>query len=135
MNKVSSNLDSYFKTDEEAEKKSGVDFAYGPAKFRCLRFGGLNSQNFKAAMAKEYKPFAKQIELNALPEEKDREIAVKVFVKTSLIGWSGVEMNGEKVEFSEENAVKLLLSLPELFASLAVQASDFKNYQADLGNS
>lgn len=133
MNQVKTNLDHLFKTNAE-EETNGVDFEYGSVKFRCKRFGGRN-QALKAALATEMKPFSRQIELGTLSDSKEREIAIKVFVKACLVGWSGVQMDGKDVEFNEDNAIKLFTALPDLYNDLVKQASNIDNYKEDLGNS
>lgn len=130
---MKTNLDNLFKTSEDCEV-NGVDFEYGKVKFRCKRFGGRN-QSLKAALATEMKPFSRQIELGTLSSAKETEIAIKVFVKASLVGWSGVEIDGKEVEFSEENAIKLFTALPDLYNDLVKQAANIDNYKEDLGNS
>jgi hypothetical protein len=99
------------------------------------RFGGANAQRVKAAMAKYYKPFARQVELGLLDPTKEREILVKAFVEACMIEWQGVEIDGQEVEYSPEAAIKLLTSLPELFDSLHSYASSFDSFKEDLGNS
>jgi hypothetical protein len=133
MASVKTNLDHLFKTSEDCEV-NGIDFEYGPVKFRCKRFGGRN-QSLKAALATEMKPYSRQIELGTLSDAKEKEIAIKIFVKASLVGWTGVQMDGKDIEFSEENAIQLFTALPDLYNDLVKQSSNIDNYKEDLGNS
>lgn len=103
--------------------------------FLVRRFGGLNSPKVKAAFARFYKPYARQIEAGTLDEKKEKEITAKVFVDSCLVDWKGVEIDGQEVKFSHEAAVKLLLALPDLMQSLQNHALDANNYREDLGNS
>lgn len=132
---MKTNLDKHFKTDSQLER-DGVDFALDDkTSFRVRRF---NSQNprVKAAMAAYYKPYARQVELGTLPQEKSDEITMKLFIDVCLASWEGVEdEKGSPIECTKENALKLFKSLPDLFDSLWKYANSFENYKEDLGNS
>lgn len=132
---MKSNLDQFFKSDKEAEE-SGIWFEIKEGVgFKVKRFGGYNSSPIKAALAKHYKPFAKAIEMNAMPEEKQREIQLKVFVDSCVIDWKGIEIDGKEEPYSKDACVKLLMSLPNLAEALVSHAADSANYKEDLGNS
>lgn len=132
---MKTNLDKLFKTSSTLER-DGVDFALDEkTSFRVRRF---NSQNHrvKAAMASYYKPYARQVELGTLPQEKSTEITMKLFIDVCLVSWEGVEDENEQpIECNKENALKLFKSLPDLFEALWKYANDFENYKEDLGNS
>jgi hypothetical protein len=131
---MKTNLDKAFKNNDGLEKdgiwmeiSEGVGFLVG-------RFGGFNSPKIKTALAKHYKPYARQVENGTLSSEKEREISTKVFVESCVIGWKGIEIDGKIAEFSKEAAIQLLTSLPELNDALVQYATDTKNYREDLGN-
>lgn len=132
---MKTNLDKLFKTDATLER-DGVDFALDDkTSFRVRRF---NSQNprVKAAMASYYKPYARQVELGTLPQEKSSEITMKLFIDVCLASWEGVEdEKGNPIECNKDNALKLFKALPDLFETLWKYANDFANYKEDLGNS
>lgn len=135
MSEVKSNLDGLFKTDKKQESE-GIWFEIQDGiKFKVKRFGGMNNQSAKGALAEYHKPYAAVIASGTLPDEKNLEISVKVFVKACMVDWAGVQLDGKDVEFSFDNAVKLLTSLPELTQVLIQHASDKDNYKVDLGNS
>lgn len=132
---MGSNLDSMFKSDTSSELEGIWLEISDTVRFRVKRFGGKNAGSVKMAMAKYYKPFALVLEKGLLAEEKEREIYTKVFVEASLLGWEGVELDGESAPFTFENAIKLLGDLPDLTETLIAYASDVKNYAIDVGNS
>jgi hypothetical protein len=132
---VKTNLDKLFKTNEELEKSGIVVVLSETLEFNLKRFGGKNSTPVRAAYAKYHKPYARQIEMGTFDKEKEREILIKIFVDSCMLGWKGVEIDGAPAEFSRENAVKLLIALPELFETLFEQASKVDNFKEDLGNS
>lgn len=134
---MKTNLDKFYKADPILEKE-GVDFSIDDkTAFRVRRFNQSNPR-IRAAMANHYKPFARQIEMGTLPQEKSDEIIRKVFVETCLVSWRGVEDGeGKPIEFTKENAMSLFKSLPDLFDVLWKYANDFESYreQEELGNS
>jgi hypothetical protein len=131
---MKTNLDGLFKTDESIEKQ-GVWYELAPGvAFLIKRFGGYNSPTIKSALAKYYKPYAKQIENGTLDQSKEKEIMNKVFVEACIVDWKGIVINGENAQFSVDACVKLMGSLPEMADILIAHASDFKNYKEDLGN-
>lgn len=133
---MKSNLDKHFKTDAKMEKE-GIWFDINDtAGFRLTRFGGENSPGVKAALAKYYKPYAAQLEIESLSPEKEREIFVRVFVESCVVDWRGIDIDGEEnVPFDKEKAIALLIGLPDLFETLRAQASKSEHYKVDLGNS
>ena len=132
---MKTNLDKLFKTNEELEKSGIVVVLSDTLEFNLKRFGGKNSTPVRAAQAKYYKPYARQIEMGTFDKDKEREIFVKIFVESCFIGWKGVEIDGAPAEFNRDNAIKILLALPELFETLLEQASKVDNFKEDLGNS
>jgi hypothetical protein len=140
---MKTNLQSTFGTNKNLER-DGVDFVVKPADpasgapevvFRLRRFYPGNPR-VKAAMAQYYKPYARQIEMDTLPQEKSDELSMRLFIDVCLVSWSGV-MNetGAPIECNKDNALALFKSLPELFATLQKHASDFESYKEELGNS
>lgn len=132
---MKTNLDKLFKTSTTLQTE-GVDFAIDDKTSFKVRHFNASNPRVKAAMASHYKPYARQIELGTLPQEKTDEITIKLFVDVCLVSWSGVEDDqGKPIEFTKENAQKLFKGLPALFEALWKHANDFANYKEDLGNS
>ena len=132
---MKSNLDKLFKNDEALEE-NGIWFDISDATgFLVRRFGGFNSPKIKVAMAKYYKPYARQVDAGTLDQKKEKEIMTRVFVESCIIGWRGIEIQGEEKPFDVDTAVELLSGLPELADTLIAYSSDSKNYREDLGNS
>jgi len=130
---MKTNLDKLFKSNIDFEKE-GIWFEIGDSiRFRVRRFGGSNSE-VKKAMVKYYKPFAKLIERGLLSDEKEKDIYIKSFIDACLVDWEGVEVDGEIVPFSFENAHKLFTNLPELVETLMEYAQASDHYRVDLGN-
>lgn len=131
---MKTNLDSSFKNSVKLEQE-GVDFVVSEGvSFRVKRWMGTNSMEVKKLLAHKYKPYTRQIQDGTISEAKATEIITTAFVETCLVGWEGVEIDGEKPQFTKEICLKLLLSLPELCGALMSYASDSKNYREELGN-
>lgn len=135
---MKTNLDKFFKLGD-SHVENGVWFMIDDSTGFLVKPFNQTNQATKAAMAKHYKPFARQIEMGTLSESKEREILAKVFVGSCLVDWKGIVIDGEEKEFSKEIAASLLSNRPELFQTLMNYASDMKNYReeeaAEVGNS
>jgi hypothetical protein len=119
-----------FETSADAEV-SGTWVDVGPAKFLLARMGGAN-ENFMKTAAKRLKPF--QAALESMGKKSQDELAIGIFVDTVLMGWDNVTgRDGKPLEFSNDNARTLLLSLPNLFTVLQNEANKMGNFtQANL---
>jgi hypothetical protein len=91
--------------------------------FECLPYD-MACVAFQKVRAEVTKPYRKLIAANALSAEKDREIAVRAFVKMCLRNWRNVMDGSDVVPFNEDNAIKYLLELPKLYVWLASAAAD-----------
>lgn len=136
---MKTNLDSLFKADENLEK-TGVWLNISEETGFLVRPFMDSNPRVRAAMAKDFKPHARLIDLGTLPEKKEREIMTKIFVNACVEDWKGVKDDaGEEIPFSKEKCVELLMDLPQLMKTLMSHAQDFKNYKQDateaLGNS
>lgn len=70
------------------------------------------------------KPYRKLIEVGALSPEKDRELAVQVFVEAAMMGWRNITVDGEELAFSRDAAIALFLKYPRLYADVVADAAD-----------
>jgi len=127
---MKSNLDTFFKTDKEVEG-TGVWFNIDEKSGFLVKPFSPSNPSIKAAMAKFFKPYAYQIDHGTLDADKEREITVKVFVHACLVDWKGIEIDGKEAAFDKAEAVKLFISLPELYTTIAKYAEDFRNYKME----
>jgi len=131
---MKTNLDKLFKNDTKLETEGIWMNISDDVGFLVKRFGGFNEHSVKAALARHYKPYARQVENGTLEQSKEKEIMITVFVKACLKGWKGVEIDGVATEYTPEVGVKFLTGLPELADTLVNYATDAKNYREDVGN-
>lgn len=139
------NLYQLFKTNENLET-DGILIEYGetpegaPVRIRIARAGGKNTA-FTKALEKATRPHRKAIQTGSLSNEVADRLYKEVFADTVVLGWENVTgPDGEALEFSRENVLKLFNDLPDLFADLREQASNAALFreevlEADLGNS
>jgi hypothetical protein len=131
---MKTNLDQFFKLDDQASKdgkwvpiSEGVEFLVKPFK--------KSNPQIKKALEIHYKPYARQIEMGSLSDEKAQEIEIKIFVNSCIVDWKGIEIDGVVQPYNSDLAITLLESLPELFDTLMRYAEDSNNYKEVLGNS
>lgn len=131
---MKTNLDKFFKTDENLEK-NGIWFDISTEIGFLLRPFKPSNPRVKAALANHFKPHARQVELGTLEDAKAQEMQIKLFIDVCLVDWKGVEIDDKEAECNPENALKFFKALPDLFDTLWKHAGDFNNYRVDLGNS
>ena len=134
-----SKLFEMFATNNKAEIE-GIEFRFGAmnddgteAIFKLARLGAANKR-WKALVQKESKPYMQQINNDSLPDEVHEEIGMRVFCKTVLLGWRDLIMpevfeTADRVEYSYDNAMKLIKALPELYAILRKEAEKMSNFR------
>lgn len=101
----------------------GIIVDYGTEKFRIARAGGANKKFLKAIQQTNRK-YRKQLEHDLMEDELAEQIMREVYAKTIVLGWEGVtDRDGEPMEFSLENCIKLFVALPELYNDLREMAT------------
>lgn len=128
-----------FKTDPDREVQ-GVVINYGDeAWFKVARAGGANKR-YLTVMADRLKPFRRQIQTETMDEKVADSIVMEVFAETVLLGWGSkvgdedvdyIEgPDGERLEFSKENAIRVLTDLPELYRELRAESERLATFTA-----
>lgn len=116
--------------------KKGVWIAYGDAMILIGRFGNKAFiEKFNSRVA----PYKNMLE--TIPEETSERIMAEVIAETILLGWENIQINGETVEYSFDEAVSIL-SNPEYepFRRWVMdQSNNLENFrltqvETDLGN-
>jgi len=75
-----------------------------------------------------------------LDEDVAYKVLVEIYSRTILMDWEGLEENGIPQEYSQENAVRLMLKYPDLFKLAKLHSSRaelfrVKRIEEDAGNS
>ncbi len=116
-----------FKTDNSLEKE-GILLEYGenskgkPITIRIARAGGANKA-YEKRMEIRVKPYRRQIQNEIIETALVEKIIKQVYAETIVLGWENVEdENGNDMEFSVENCLKLFDDLPDLFRDIQEQS-------------
>lgn len=123
-----------FATDKDSET-SGVWLQFGetdeglPIRIKVARAGGSNVK-FRQKIAAIYKPFRTAIQNGSISPEKLDAMTAKGYAGTVVIGWENIaDQNGNILEFNDDNVVKLLTDLPDLFTRIIEYATDMATFQ------
>lgn len=126
-----------FKTNGNLEI-SGVDLNYGdndsgnPILIKVARAGGAN-KNFQRVLQELSRPHKRAIATDSINPDVSEAIMRKVYARTVVLGWEGVEdEQGNPIPFNVENAEQLFADLPDLFADLREQANSIAIFRADV---
>jgi hypothetical protein len=121
-------LFSQFATDAQAEL-NGVRVPYQGVVFIIARSG---NKRYGKLLAEKFKKHQVQLELkdDAADELSDKLMA-EIMAETILLGWEGdIGYKGEKLAYSKENAVKVLMH-PDFRAFISKLADDREKFRAD----
>lgn len=126
------NFYKQFSTSEDLESKVGVTLDYGAAgKITIHRAGGTNKK-FGETITAKLKPYRRQIDAGTLADDVANRVLAEAYADAVIIGWEGVtDANGDALDFTRANVVKLLTDLPELFKDIQAQATDVANFRAE----
>lgn len=130
-----------FQTDEAIEQE-GILVQYDDVRFRISRAGGSNA-NYRRILGAKTKKYRRQIENQQLSETVARRLMAETYAESVVLGWDtnvGSEADpvwqpwildsaGQKLPFSVDNCVRVLLELPELFADIQVMAGQVSNFR------
>ena len=139
-----------FEMDADLERE-GIMVNFGSVKFSIARAGGRNKA-FKDTFGAKAKKHRTQIDQETISDEMADRIMAESYAEAVILGWwtrkenesgdpilSGegeeiwedyiVNKAGEQVKFSVEECTKLLMDLPDLFATLQSYASKAANFR------
>lgn len=137
-----------FKTSPKLETE-GVTFELYGNRITMARAGAGNP-DFATAMTKKTQPYRRQIAQGSMDPKEELRLLREVYAETVILNWEtkvgdewkqGIETEtGGVIPFTQENVIKTLSALPELFIELQGLASNAAQYRAeelkdDAGNS
>jgi hypothetical protein len=118
-----------FGTDNDLEKE-GFALEYGDATFVIARAGGSN-EKFQRCIERKMRPYRAAINSGTMVEETSRKLLAEAYAETIVLAWDGVtDRDGNVMDFSKENIVKLFLDLPDLFTEIINESSRISNFVA-----
>lgn len=130
-------LFSQFQTDQTAET-DGIDLDYGvdnstgeQIKIRIARAGGSNAK-FAKLWDQKSKPYRRQIQTETLDNATAERLIHEVYAEAVVLGWSGVyDRDGNKLDYTVANCVKLFKDLPELFNDIRHVATNINAFRVE----
>ncbi len=121
-----------FKADSEMESGTGIWLDYGDGGQINIRRAGGSNKRYGAVLAAKMKPYQRQLQNGTMDDEVSRRILAEVYASTVIVGWKGVDgPNGKTLACTEENVVRVLLDLPDLFRDIQDQANSLANFRAE----
>jgi hypothetical protein len=135
-----------FKTDAKIETE-GLWLDYGGFEIRIKRAGGANAR-YKKLLKKRVKPYRRQIDNETISEDTADRLWAGIYADSVIDGWRTKVVDkdgklleykdgfipgedGELMQYSRENCIKLLLDLPDLFTDIKEQAQVVSNFRAE----
>lgn len=129
-------LEKIYGYDKAKADENGVWIDCGEDAAVLCRYYNVQSARVAAIHAKKTRKYRALINAKVLPPEKDREIAIDIFVEAAVINWRNIKVKGEEIPFSKEAALKIFMEWPEFYLDVASQAMDIKTFrdETDLKN-
>ena len=116
-----------FKTDKGKEQEGIWEDLGGDLSVLVARWGNLNMQ-------KEYQKYPRvlrmRLESGQTDDDQSDEIMCTVISKTIFLGWKGLKEDGVDVEYSEEEAKRILQDYPDFRSMIFDIANTAANYHA-----
>lgn len=129
-------LEKEFGTDKKKEQE-GTWLPLEIGKSGEVLIARIQNVNWRRLARKLPKSIRKQMNDDLLPEGTLDEITAEMMSKTIVLGWRGLTINGQEVEYSPETCMEILLKYPDFRIRLYDMASDMENFRVkeltDLG--
>lgn len=131
------NLYSAYKTDGNLET-SGVILSYGENEngkkiaIKVARAGGSNKA-FQRVLNAKTRPYRRQIDQGTMSNEVMEGLLREVYADTIVLAWENVEdENGDAMECTRENIIKLFTDLPDLFTDVRTGATESAVFRVEI---
>ncbi|UTC29881.1 hypothetical protein BAJUN_02750 [Bajunvirus bajun] len=119
-----------FSADKESEEEGRWVDLNDVTGFKIRAFGAKQVIDLREKLMR---PYANLQRANLpIPADKNEEVGLRVIAGAVLADWKGVKIDGELVEYTPENAYKLLKSLNRLANFIISASMDSQNFRDDL---
>lgn len=129
-------LFNQFKTDATKENEgieielSEVENEDGTSPIFIIARMGKSNKAYQKALDVAIKPHRRKAELGVMKNEVAEAVIRDVFCETVLKGWKNVyHDDGNPMQFNRENAITLMVELPELYERLQEEAKLISNFR------
>ena len=137
-----SKLYNQFQTDTNLETKVGIDLLYEDVFFTVKRAGGHN-ELYQQALRRLTRPVSRQLAQDTLPDDDYVLIMRRAYAQAIIMNWGTIQEDGTRVftiedkdgnpmPFSEENFLKLMEDLPDLWDAIQEACSKVSNFRRDM---
>lgn len=106
---------------DTAKAEEGVEVPFGDDGFIIVAHA--KNKNFRRELQQLLKPHQRRYQRGTLPDHVLEECTLKAVSKHVLLGWRGITVNGEPVEYSPEKAFEFMKEFPE-FGSEVLDAAN-----------
>lgn len=121
-----------FENNKDLEAGKGIVIDYGGFEITVHRAGGANKK-LQKVYTNKYKPHIRKAEQGILDDEITNRILIESFAEAVVVGWKNVkDKDGNLMDFSVENCIKLFTDLPDLFEDIVVQTKDVSNFKKEM---
>lgn len=131
------NLYNTFETNKDLER-DGIVLDYGfnskdePIQIRIARAGGANTK-FAKVLEQKMKPYKRAIANDTMDNKVAEKLLIEAYADAVILSWTGVEdREGNSLEFTRDNVVKVLTDLPDLFMDIQAQSQKSALFRAEL---
>ena len=108
----------------------------GEAYVTLARAGGANVK-FEKAMQRGLAPYKRAMAAGTLDEDTAVRVHQEAYADAVILGWRGIELDGESLPFTRENALRLFREFPEFWKTIRDEADKRTNFRheevAELG--
>lgn len=126
-----------FETNKDLER-DGIVLDYGfnskdePIQIRIARAGGANTK-FAKVLEQKMKPYKRAIANDTMDNKVAEKLLIEAYADAVILSWTGVEdREGNFLEFTRDNVVKVLTDLPDLFMDIQAQSQKSALFRAEL---
>lgn len=77
----------------------------------------------------EVSKIARKNNVATLDNDTARKKMIDVYARTILLGWEGLQENGEDVPYTQENARRMLTEYPDFFRMIEAEASNAEHFR------
>lgn len=109
----------------------GIEVHLGAGAYITLARAGGGNVRYEAAMRRLFAPHKRALANNTLDERTATDILQGAYAEAVVIGWRGVELDGQPLPYSVENARRVLREFPEIWRIVQDEATRFSNFRAE----
>lgn len=116
---------------DAALEADGIDLHLGGGAYLTLARAGGGNARYEACMRRLFAPHRRALAAGTLDEKTASEIMQQAYAEAVVIGWRGIELDGEPLPFSVANVRRVFSEFPEVWRIVQEEANKFANYRAE----